>query len=499
MLKADFERLNEERDREGSARFANPRNLTAGTLKQLDSRLVAARPLHLYVYGVGHCDAELPPTHFELLERLDSLGLKTNEKRWLRQSADEVLELIRQWEGKRRHLPYETDGLVIKVNRRDLQARLGATAKHPRWMLAYKFSAEQAQTTLEEIVLQVGRTGVVTPVAHLRPVLVAGTSVARATLHNADELERKDIRVGDRVVIEKGGDIIPKVVRALTDLRTGGERVFKFPRDCPVCGSPLVRPEGEVAHYCVNGACPAQVKERLRHFASRDAMDIEGLGEKLVDQLVERGMVRDFADLFQLSAERVAELERMAAKSAENLIAAIDAARRRPMAALLFGLGIRHVGVTAARLLTAHFDSIEALAKAATEDLESIDGIGGVMAEAIVEFFANADNRALLDRLRGAGVNLRRLPEEAPAPPPADSPFAGLTCVVTGKLESMERKEAEEAIEAMGGKATGSVSKKTDLVIAGPGAGSKLKKAEELGVETIDEKEFLRRLGRGEA
>jgi DNA ligase (NAD+) len=490
----DFEKLNAERRERGEELYANPRNLTAGTLKLLDSSLVARRPLDVFFYSTGVSEGRLPPTHMELVKMLGELGFPTNPHIWLFRNAKEILGKIEEWEGERKKLPYETDGLVIKVNDLALREKLGATSKSPRWVVAYKFSAEQAETVLEEIGLQVGRTGVVTPVAHLKPVFLAGSRISRATLHNADELERKDIRVGDRVIIEKGGDVIPKVVRPLVHLRTGKERKFVFPAVCPVCGDALKREEGEVAYRCVNISCPAQVKERIRHYAGRNAMDIEGLGEKLVDQLVDAGLVSDIADLYELTVERVAELPRMAEKSARNLIEQIEASKDRSLGALIFGLGIRFVGQTAGRTLARAFETLEELAAADRERLEAVEDVGEVMAGSVVEFFSDASNRKLIGRLREAGVNFRRHAEERPAEVSADSPFAGLTCVLTGKLEAMDREEGERKIEALGGKAAGSVSKQTDLVIAGPGAGSKLKKAKELGIEVIDEAEFLRRL-----
>jgi DNA ligase (NAD+) len=490
----DFRKLNAEREKRGEELYANPRNLTAGTLKLLDSSIVAKRPLDVFFYSTGVTEAAVPATHMELLERLGALGLPTNPHVWRFERVEAILEKIEAWEGERRKLPYETDGLVIKVNDLALREKLGTTSKSPRWVLAYKFSAEQAETELEEIGLQVGRTGVVTPVAHLKPVFLAGSRISRATLHNADELERKDIRVGDRVVIEKGGDVIPKVVRPLAHLRTGKERKFNFPETCPVCGDALRREEGEVAYRCVNISCPAQVKERIRHYAGRNAMDIEGLGEKLVDQLVDAGMVKDIADLYELTAERVAELPRMAEKSARNLIEQIEASKDRSLGTLVFGLGIRFVGQTAGRTLARAFGSLEELAAADRETLEAVEEVGEVMAGSIVEFFSDASNRKLIERLRRAGVRFERREEEAPPQVAADSPFAGKTCVLTGKLEAMDREEGERKIEALGGKAAGSVSRKTDLVIAGPGAGSKLKKAQELGIEVIDEEEFLKRL-----
>lgn len=494
MHRADFERLNKDRQNQGLVPFANPRNLTSGSLKLLDPKLVAERPLTAYVYATGLCDAPVPPTHAELLEYLNDLGLPVNPFRWLFPSAEGVLKLIEEWETKRRELPYDTDGLVIKVNQLDLRDILGSTSKHPRWVLAYKFSAEQAETILENIGLQVGRTGAVTPVAHLKPIFLAGTTISRATLHNADELERKDIRVGDHVIIEKGGDVIPKVVRPLVHLRTGKEKKFTFPRNCPVCHTPIVRSEEEVAYRCVNSACPAQVKERIKHFASRDAMNIQGLGDKLVDQLVDRGMVEDYAALYELTEEQLLNLERMGGKSVANLLREIEGSKSRPLAALIYALGIRFVGSTVARLLVTKFASLDALARAKTEEIDAIEGVGTVVAESAVDFFANPSNHHVIERLKKAGLRTTRSPEETPVEVDPSSPFFGLTCVLTGTLEKMTRSEAEKKIAALGGKCAGSVSKKTHLVIAGPGAGSKLDKARELGITIIDEEEFLKLL-----
>ena len=494
--KADFEKLNAGRTAEGLEMFANPRNATAGTLKLLDPALVARRPLNVLLYAGGLADAPLPPTHWEFLALLDRLGLPTNHERTLCKSVDEILERVAHWETARHALPYETDGLVVKVNRFDLREMLGATSKAPRWVVAYKFSAEQAETTLEAIEVQVGRTGAVTPVAYLRPVKLAGSTISRATLHNADEIARKDIRVGDRVVIEKGGEVIPKVVRVVESLRRGDEKPYEFPSNCPVCGGELHRSEGEAAHRCVNASCPAQIKGRLLHFASRNAMDIEGLGDKLVEQLVDSGLVKDISDLYRLTPTEFSDLERMAEKSAENLTREIDASKSRTLGRLLFGLGIRYIGETAGRLLARRFESIEEVAAACEADFLNVEGIGEVMAQSLCEFFTEKENKDLIARLREAGLNLKRLPEEAPPAQEtlANSPFAGKTVVVTGSLEQMSREEVEAKIEALGGKATGSVSKKTHLVVAGPGAGSKLKKAQDLGIEVIDEAEFLIRL-----
>ncbi|MEN6624658.1 MAG: NAD-dependent DNA ligase LigA [Candidatus Sumerlaeia bacterium] len=488
-----FALYNEQRIKEGLEPFANPRNATAGTLKLLDSAQVARRPLDAFFYAFGQVDADLPPTHWEALNHIEKLGLPVNPRRKLCSTIEELLDIIQQTESIRPGLPYETDGLVIKVNDIALHERLGSTSKSPRWLIAYKFSAEQAQTRLNNIEISVGRTGVATPVAILEPVLLAGTTISRATLHNADEIERRDIRVGDQVIIEKGGDVIPKVVRAVDSLRSGKEKPFKYPEHCPVCGGALAREEDEAAHRCVNASCPAQVKGRILHYAARQAMDIDGLGDKLVDQLVDGNYVHDIADLYNLDAETLAALERMGRKSADNLVAAIDATRARPLASLIFGLGIRHIGATSARLLARRYASMDELVAAPVGELESIEGVGGIVAASIRQFFDEPHNLELVERLRKAGLNLARLPEEAPAEV-AGSVFAGKTYVFTGTIEAMTREEAEEKVVQLGGKASGSVSRKTDTVVAGPGAGSKLAKAEQLGIEVIDEAEFLKRL-----
>ncbi len=490
-----FDRLNVQRKKAGDEPFANPRNAAAGTLKMLDPKIVASRPLDILVYGIGAADCDLPPTHMETLEMFKDLGLPVSEHRLLAPDVSAVLDLVEEWEERRKELDYETDGLVIKVNDRSMQETLGARSKSPRWAIAYKFSAEQATTTLEDIVCQVGRTGAVTPVAHLTPVFLAGSQISRATLHNADEVERKDIRVGDQVVIEKGGDIIPKVVRPLTHLRAGDESAFTMPDTCPICDSPLIRPEGEAAFRCENASCAAQVKERIRHFASRDAMDIEGLGDKLVEQLVDAELVGDIGDLYSLEFDAVAGLERMGETSAQNLLDGIEASKSRSLASLIFALGIRFVGASSARLLMQQFESIEALQNAGNEELESIDGLGEITAHAVRSFFESESNQQLVERLRGQGLNMSRNSEEqafldTAAESQAEG-VAGKTFVLTGTLESMQRSEAKKRLEALGGKVSSSVSKNTDFVIAGEKAGSKLTKAQELGVAVLSEEEFL--------
>jgi DNA ligase (NAD+) len=487
-----FERLNKERQKTDEPLFANPRNAAAGSLKLLDPTITASRPLKSFFYAVGTTDFALPPTQWELLGFLEQLAFPVNEKRWLCRSMDEVIEIARQWEPKRRTTPYDIDGLVIKVNRRDYYDRLGMTAKSPRWMVAYKFSAEQATTQLQDIVLQVGRTGAVTPVAILEPVFLAGTQVSRATLHNEDEIKRKDIRIGDQVVIEKGGDVIPKVVRSVESLRTGKEKVFHFPNKCPVCGSPLKRSQLEVAVRCENLACPQQIKERMLHFGSRDAMDIEGFGTHLVDQLVEKKLVRDFGDLYRLTKDDLLSIERMGDKSASNILDAIERSKRRPLGSFLFALGIRHVGLQSAKLLASYFGSLESFKDASLEDLQHVEGVGNIVAESIRAFFTTPENLKVLAELKKLGV----LPveEKRAAPPRTKPPITGKTFVLTGTLDSLPRHEAERLIESFGGKVASSVSRKTDYVVVGAEAGSKLDRARELGIKTLSEKEFQKLL-----
>ncbi|MGC8741204.1 MAG: NAD-dependent DNA ligase LigA [Candidatus Sumerlaeaceae bacterium] len=495
MEKADFERVNAEIIASGGEGFANPRNLTAGTLKLLDPSLAASRPLHMFHYAVGVCEASLPPTHAEVLQWLSALGFRVNPHWSLCQNIEEVIQKTVEWEPKRNTLPYGTDGLVVKVNRRKWWEQLGTTAKSPRYMIAYKFSAEQAVTRVVDIQCQVGRTGVITPVAILEPVFLAGSTISRATLHNADEIARLDVRIGDQVVIEKAGDIIPKVVRVLSSLRTGNERPFVFPTKCPECNAPLVRSQYEVAIRCVNASCPGQLRERILHYASRDAMDIEGLGEVLVNQLVEKNLVSDLADLYHLTVDQLSQLERMGRKSAENVIREIEESKARPLHNFIYGLGIRYVGTATAKLLCQHFPDLQAMQRASKEELAHIEGIGDVVAESIYQFFRSERNLALLRKLERAGV---RAPngfwQEAAAPQRGVGPFAGMTVVLTGTLSSMTREEARRQIEMRGGKVTDSVSFKTSFVVVGAEPGSKLQKAQQLGIRIVDEQEFLRML-----
>jgi len=496
MENQEFKKMNADREKRGETTFANPRNATAGTLKLLDPRIVAKRPLTCYLYGQGETDYPVPSTHWEFLSYLESLGFRVNPERGKCKDIDDVLKYIGRWESKKQSLPYNSDGLVIKVNRRDWQAELGATAKSPRWVVAYKFSAEQAQTKLNDVVWSVGRTGTVTPVANLEPVFLAGTTIARATLHNADELKRLGIKVGDQVIIEKGGDVIPKVVRVVESLRTGKEKSISVPKKCPTCGGELVRDPEEVAIRCVNLSCPAQVKERLLHFAGRNAMDIEGLGDKLVDQLVDKGLVTDPADLYSLTGEQVAGLERMAEKSARNLVDAIEGSKKRPLGNFIFALGIRYVGIASARDLARGFGTLKKLRNASLEALLALEGVGDVVGQAIREFFDSTRNQNSVDRLLERGVSPTEDTSAREREALRDETFDGKVFVLTGELESMKRDEAKAEIEKRGGKVTGSVSKKTDAVIVGENAGSKLDKARELGIPTWDEGQFLKTLGR---
>ncbi|KZM55007.1 DNA ligase (NAD(+)) LigA [Geobacillus stearothermophilus] len=497
MPKASFLRLNEERKARGEELFANPRNAAAGSLRQLDPKVAASRQLDLFVYGLADAEALGIASHSEALDYLQALGFKVNPERRRCANIDEVIAFISEWHDKRSQLPYEIDGIVIKVDSFAQQRALGATAKSPRWAIAYKFPAEEVVTTLIGIEVNVGRTGVVTPTAILEPVRVAGTTVQRATLHNEDFIREKDIRIGDAVIIKKAGDIIPEVVGVVVDRRDGDETPFAMPTHCPECESELVRLEGEVALRCLNPNCPAQLRERLIHFASRAAMNIEGLGEKVVTQLFNAGLVRDVADLYCLTKEQLVGLERMGEKSAANLLAAIEASKQNSLERLLFGLGIRYVGAKAAQLLAEHFETMERLERATKEELMAVPEIGEKMADAITAFFAQPEATELLQELRAYGVNMAYKGPKRAAEAPADSAFAGKTVVLTGKLASMSRNEAKEQIERLGGRVTGSVSRSTDLVIAGEDAGSKLEKAQQLGIEIWDESRFLQEINRG--
>ena len=490
MPKPAFEKLNKEREERGEPLFANPRNSAAGSLRQLDPKIAASRQLDTFIYAIGDLQGVRVESHSEGLELLESLGFHVNEERRVFSDIEEVITFIDSWIEKRPSLPYEIDGMVIKVDSFAQQQELGFTAKSPRWAIAYKFPAEEAITILEGIEVSVGRTGTVTPTAILKPVSLAGTTVKRASLHNEDIIREKGLLLGDHVVVKKAGDIIPEIVAVLPERRNGDETPFSMPTHCPECGSELVRLEEEVALRCINPMCPAQIREGIIHFVSRTAMNIEGLGEKVVAQLFNEGIIRSVADLYYLHLQRdvLLGMERMGEKSVDNLLAAIEASKENSLERLLFGLGIRLVGAKAARVLAEHFGEMDAIMQASEEELTQIDEIGPKMASSLVNYFRQPQAEAVIERLKAAGVNMsyKGIRVESGA----DLPFAGKTIVLTGTLAQMTRQEAEEAIARLGGKVTGSVSKKTDLVIAGEKAGSKLEKAEKLGVAVMDEEGF---------
>ena len=487
-----FAKLNEGRQESGLEPFANPRNACAGSLKLLDSREVAKRPLDAIFYATGELGGIAFDTHEQMLLSLKNYGLRITPNYWLKETIEEILEQLDELENMRHEFPFEMDGGVIKVNDRRLYEDLGHTAKSPRWAVAYKYEPEQAETVLHAISIQVGRTGVLTPVAELEPVQLAGTTVKRATLHNEDEIHRKGIRIGDRVIIEKAGEIIPAVVKVVDEKRTGAETEFEMPTACPVCGSEVEKREGEVALRCTNLQCPAQVKNWLTHFASRGAMDINGLGESLVEQLVDGGLVKSPAELYSLQKVEVLGLERMGEKSADNLIKGIEESKKRPFEKVLFGLGIRHVGKGAATILANEFKNIDALMVADVARLESIHDIGPIVGKSVVDYFQSEQTRAVVEQLRSAGVNFEQ------ADTGGSNELEGLTFVLTGSMESMTRDEAGDKIKARGGKVSSSVSKKTSYLVAGESAGSKLAKAEGLGVTILNEEQLVALLGSDE-
>ncbi|MCS7155611.1 MAG: NAD-dependent DNA ligase LigA [Bacteroidetes bacterium] len=492
MRRQDFARLNEEREAAGERVFMNPRNATAGTLKLQDSREVARRRLRFFAYYLRAPELGLS-THWEALGWLRERGFPVNPHAQHARDMDEVLAFIRRWHEARHELEYDIDGVVVKVNQLALHPLLGETAKSPRWAIAFKYPPDQAITRLREITLQVGRTGIVTPVAELEPVVLSGTTVSRASLHNEDEIHRKDIRVGDWVIVEKAGEIIPQVVGVIRERRPPEAVPFRMPSQCPVCGAQLVRPEGEVRYYCPNASCSAQVRERIRHFASRDAMDIEGLGERLVDALVSANLVRDAADLYKLRADAVARLERMGPKSAENLMQAIARSRQRPFERVLYALGIRHVGLVTARALAEHLGSMDRIRQTSLEQLMQVPGVGPTVAQAVRAFLDDPHNQDLIERLRAAGL---RLEHQGPR---ADAPLKGKTFVLTGALEAMTRAEAKARLEQLGARVTDSVSAHTNYLVIGADPGSKLDKARRLGIPLLDEAAFLRLLQEAES
>jgi DNA ligase (NAD+) len=485
IRKQDFARLNARREELGEPLFANPRNAAAGAVRQLDSRITASRPLAFFAYELGETRELRFATHREKLGLLAGYGLPINPKNRPARGVDEVRAAYQALMAERHGLPYEVDGMVVKVDSEDLRRRLGQVSKSPRWAVAYKFPPEEEETQVEQIEVNVGRTGALTPVALLRPVHVGGVTVSRATLHNEDELRRKDVRVGDWVFVRRAGDVIPEIVKVIDSRRTGAEVPFEFPRACPACGAQAVREPDEAVTRCAGASCPKQLQGNIRHFASRTALDIDGLGEKLSEQLVALGLVRTFADLYRLDLPTLLEVERMGEKSAANLLASIDRSRAPSLRRFLYALGIRHVGEATAKALAEHFGDVRALYDASLDEFTRVKDVGPQMAQTLRAFFQEPQNRAAIDALLAAGVRPQP-PERVEA-----GPFAGKTVVLTGGLLALTREQAKEEIERRGGKVSGSVSKKTDLVVAGEDAGSKLRRAQELGVRVVDEAGLL--------
>jgi DNA ligase (NAD+) len=485
MPTASFKKINEEREREGLPTFANPRNFTAGTVRQLDSNITAQRRLDYFPYMLLRNGRTYFDRHSRTLGALDAAGFKVNQNRKLVSSMDEVWSFIQQWEAKRDSLPYEIDGIVVKVDRTPLQDELGFTGKAPRWAIAYKYAARAGITKLENVRWQVGRTGKLTPVAELVPVSIGGTMVRNATLHNMDEIERLGVKIGDWLQVERGGDVIPKVAKVVDDKdHSRGKDDIEVPDRCPVCGTRVMRTEGEVDYRCVNANCPAKLLGTILHFASRGVMNIDGMGDALVTQLTDRGLVKNVADVYQLTKENLLSLERMGEKSAQNILDEIENSKRLPLDRVIYGLGIRFVGERTAEFLAEHFGSMEALEHASVEELQNVDEVGPRIAESIAEFFSIPANRKLVERLREAKLTLTGEKKQR------GTKLAGKTFVLTGTLPRFTRDEAKKMIEDAGGKVTGSVTRKTDYVVAGSDAGSKLDKARELGVAVIDEKQM---------
>ncbi|RUR87002.1 DNA ligase [Chlorogloeopsis fritschii PCC 6912] len=488
-----FKQINEERQKAGESPFANPRNAAAGTLRQLDSRIVAQRRLDFFAYTLhipGMDDASIANTQWEALELLQKMGFKVNPNQRLCSSVEEVAQYYQYWDTERLNLPYMTDGVVVKINSFKLQEQLGFTQKFPRWAVALKYAAEEAPTRVENIAVNVGRTGALTPLAEMRPVQLAGTTVSRATLHNADRIAQLDIRIGDTVIVRKAGEIIPEVVRVLTELRPPDTKPFVMPSHCPVCGQPVVREMGEAVTRCVNASCAAILKGAIEHWVSRDALDIRGIGEKLVHQLVDKGLVHSVADLYDLSAEQLCDLERMGKKLAEKLVDAIAQSKSQSWARVLYGLGIRHVGSVTAQTLTEKFKSVEQLKVARISDIEGIYGIGAEIAESVYQWFHIDANLTLIERLQVAGLQFATKEDDAKVKN-GNQKLAGKTFVITGTLPTLKRDEAKALIQKAGGKVTDSVSKKTDYLVVGEEAGSKLEKAQALGIKQLSEAQLL--------
>ena len=493
ISKKDFEKLNREQEERGERTFANPRNAAAGSIRQLDPRVTAQRPISLWVYQVVIVEGHEIQTQWEALEYLRKLGFPVNPLNKLFTDFDEMAKYCASWESEKEKLPYEADGLVIKINDFAIQQKLGNVGNAPRWAVAYKYQTQQEVTRLLDIRVNVGRTGVLTPYAVLEPVKIGGVTVSKATLHNYDYIKEKDIRIGDLVVVVRAGEVIPQVVRPVKEARTGDEKIFKMPDRCPVCGEPVVRPEGEVAYYCINSACPAQLARKIEHFASRRAMDIEGLGEKQADLFVQKGLVHDVADLYYLDPKKLLELEGFGEKKVQNLLSAIEASKDRPLWRLINALGIKFVGEEVAKILAERYHSIDALMNASEEELQSIPGIGPKIAKSIVDWFSRESNRKVIEKLRKAGV---RMSEEETTEEETAKPLEGLTFVITGTLP-LPRSKVKELIESNGGRVTDSVSRKTSYLVVGESPGSKLDKARRLGVPTISFEELQELISRG--
>ncbi len=493
MFKKDFEELNEERKKKGEPLFANPRNAAAGSLRQLDSRITAKRKLHMIAYGIGEVVGKEFKKHFEVLKFLEKIGFTISPEAAVCPDIEEAIRRCNYYTAHRDEYPFGADGVVIKVNDLKLQEKLGATSHEPRWAIAFKFPPEEAETVVRDIIVQVGRTGTLTPVAIFDPVELEGSVVSRATLHNEDQVKRLDIRIGDHIIVRKAGSVIPEVVRVLKEKRTGKEIPFKMPDRCPVCGGPVVRLPGEVAVRCINASCPAQVKERIVHFVSREAMDIDSLGEKIINQMVDKGLIKDYADLYYLKKDDLLKLERMGEKLAEKIINNIEGSKNRPLANLIYALGIFGVGKHTAELLANKFSSIDALIKANEEEISEIEGIGPVTAKSIKDFFSSEQNLKVIEKLKKAGVKTEEERKEKKA---ENLPLKGEKIVFTGALDSMSRSEAKEIVRSLGAETPDTVSKKTTLVVVGKDPGSKYEKAQKLGIKTINEEEFLELLRR---
>ena len=493
LPKAGFKKLNEERAKEGLPLFANPRNAAAGSVRQLDSNITARRPLDIFIYGLGWAEGKaVPDTHWGIMEYLKSLGFKINPNITLYHTIEEAEECHQSWVESRERWGYEADGMVVKVNPIAFQRELGAVAHEPRWAIAYKFPAIQGTTRLVDIGVNVGRTGSLNPYAILEPVQVGGVVISSAALHNEEDIHRKDIRIGDVVVVQRAGEVIPEIVGPVKSRRSGKEKIFYMPRHCPACGTEVIKPEGEAMHRCPNAACPSQALERIKHFVTRGAMDIDGVGEKLCQALFEASLIKDVADLYYLTREQLLGLERMADKSMSNVLNSIEGSKNRPLSRGIFALGILHVGEEYAELLAENFSSIDELAKTSREDLSSLPSIGPKIADSIVAFFRQEGNKRIIEKVRKAGVRLER--EKVEEAKPEELPLVGLEFVLTGKLESFTRQEAEARIKALGGKAGSDVTKETSYLVVGVDPGSKLAKAQKLGIKTLSETEFLKLL-----